>query len=95
EWALGGVMGGTFVSAVIDRSFIDQGLRWIIDYKTAEPADGETLPDFLDRLQEHYRPQLEGYAGLLAALDPDHPVRLGLYFPLVGGWREWSVEGAG
>jgi ATP-dependent exoDNAse (exonuclease V) beta subunit len=95
EWALGGVIGGIPVSAVIDRSFIDGSTRWIIDYKTAEPADGETLPDFLDRQQEHYRPQLEGYAGLLAALDPDRPVRLGLYFPLLGGWREWSVSGRG
>jgi len=95
EWALAGVIGGIPVSAVIDRSFIDGSTRWIIDYKTAEPADGETLPDFLDRQQEHYRPQLEGYAGLLAALDPDRPVRLGLYFPLLGGWREWSVSGRG
>ncbi|MFZ5467366.1 MAG: UvrD-helicase domain-containing protein [Pseudomonadota bacterium] len=95
EWALGGVIGGVPVSAVIDRSFIDQKTRWIIDYKTAEPAAGETLSVFLDRQQEHYRPQLEGYAGLLAALDPDRPVRLGLYFPLLGGWREWSVSGAG
>ncbi|MEW5973628.1 MAG: UvrD-helicase domain-containing protein [Pseudomonadota bacterium] len=95
EWALGGVIGGVPVSAVIDRSFIDQKIRWIIDYKTAEPAAGETLSAFLDRQQEHYRPQLEGYAGLLAALDPDRPVRLGLYFPLLGGWREWSVSGRG
>jgi ATP-dependent exoDNAse (exonuclease V) beta subunit len=95
EWALGGVMGGAPVSAVIDRSFIDQGVRWIIDYKTAEPAAGETLADFLARQQAHYRPQLEGYAALLAALDPDRPVRLGLYFPLLGGWCEWSAPGAG
>ncbi|MDM7323239.1 MAG: 3'-5' exonuclease, partial [Gammaproteobacteria bacterium] len=92
EWALAGVIGGIPVSAVIDRSFIDGNTRWIIDYKTAEPAAGETLADFLDRQQEHYRPQLEGYADLLTALDPDRPVRLGLYFPLLGGWREWSVS---
>ncbi|MEW6728344.1 MAG: UvrD-helicase domain-containing protein [Pseudomonadota bacterium] len=95
EWALGGVMGGAPVSAVIDRSFVDQEVRWIIDYKTAEPACGETLADFLARQQAHYRPQLEGYAALLAALDPDRPVRLGLYFPLLGGWCEWSAPGAG
>ncbi len=95
EWALAGVIGSIPVSAVIDRSFIDGSTRWIIDYKTAEPADGETLADFLDRQQEHYRPQLEGYAGLLAALDPGRPVRLGLYFPLLGGWREWSVSDRG
>ncbi|MGK0673967.1 MAG: UvrD-helicase domain-containing protein [Halothiobacillaceae bacterium] len=95
EWALGGVIGGVPVSAVIDRSFIDGNTRWIIDYKIAEPTAGETLPDFLDRQQEHYRAQLEGYADLLMALDPDRPVRLGLYFPLLGGWREWSVSGRG
>ena len=92
EWALGGVIDGERVSAVIDRSFIDQGDRWIVDYKTAEPFDGESLESFLERQQEHYRTQLEGYAALMRALEPDRPVWLGLYFPLLSGWRAWLVE---
>ena len=37
-----------------------------------------------------YRAQLEGYAGVMARMDDQHPIRLGLYFPLLRGWREWS-----
>jgi hypothetical protein len=39
--------------------------------------------------QNRYRAQLERYAQVLGKLDPC-PIRLGLYFPLLGGWREWS-----
>ncbi len=92
EWALGGMFGGQALSAVIDRSFIDEGVRWIIDYKTATPAQGEGLEAFLERQQARYRAQLETYAALLAALEPGRPLRLGLYFPLTGGWRAWAFD---
>ena len=44
---------------------------------------------FLDRERERYRPQLERYAALMRAMD-DRPIRLGLYFPALRGWREWQ-----
>ncbi len=91
EWALGGMLEGAPVSAVIDRSFVDRGARWIVDYKTSEPQPNESLEAFLDRQQEHYRGQLDGYAALLRMLEPDRPVRLGLYFPLLAGWRAWEA----
>jgi len=46
---------------------------------------------FLDRERERYRPQLERYAALMKARD-NRPMRLGLYFPLINGWREWLPE---
>ncbi|MEA3132522.1 MAG: hypothetical protein QOG17_368, partial [Gammaproteobacteria bacterium] len=36
-----------------------------------------------------YRPQLYRYAQLARKLGPE-PVRVGLYFPLMGAWREWE-----
>jgi ATP-dependent exoDNAse (exonuclease V) beta subunit len=79
---------------VIDRSFVDdQGRRWIVDYKTSS-HEGAGLDEFLDRELERYRPQLERYAELAARLGPE-PVWLGLYFPLLGGWREWRPGAAG
>jgi ATP-dependent helicase/nuclease subunit A len=33
---------------------------------------------------------MERYALLLGRAN-GHPVRLGLYFPLLGGWREWTA----
>lgn len=89
EYGLSAVFGGELRNVVLDRTFVDaQGRRWIIDYKTSA-HEGGGIEDFLDREQQRYRAQLERYARILAQIDP-RPVRLGLYFPLFGGWREWS-----
>lgn len=90
EYALTLIEYGKPVTSIIDRSFVDsKGIRWIIDYKTST-HEGGGLDAFLDREQERYREQLERYAAVLCKLD-SKPVRLGLYFPLLGGWREWEA----
>ena len=66
-----------------------QGIRWIIDYKTGS-HEGSDVNAFLDNEQNRYRGQLERYAALMQQWDKTHTIRLGLYFPLIGGWREWS-----
>jgi ATP-dependent helicase/nuclease subunit A len=88
EYALSGHEQGAMVRVVIDRSFIDGGVRWVIDYKTSQHS-GSGLEEFLDREVERYRPQLMRYARLARGLGPE-PVRLGLYFPLMRAWREWA-----
>ncbi len=89
ELALTAELDGELVSLVIDRTFVDvDGVRWIVDFKTSDHGGGG-LETFLDREQERYRAQLERYGRVLALLD-DRPQRLALYFPLVGGWREWA-----
>jgi len=81
---------GQFATVIIDRTFVDaQGVRWIVDFKTG-PHSGGGVEEFLDREQERYRGQLEKYAAVLKNLD-SRPVKLGLYFPLLGGWREWGA----
>ena len=81
--------GDAVVSIVIDRTFVDAGIRWIVDYKTST-HEGAGRDAFLDEQARRYRDQLERYARLMSRLDPAHPIRLGLYFPLLGGWREWA-----
>ncbi|MBI5136503.1 MAG: UvrD-helicase domain-containing protein [Nitrospirae bacterium] len=90
EWAVSGVLGGAVARRVIDRSFVDDGVRWIVDFKTG--VHGGDVEAFLNEEQRRYRPQLEEYARLVSALD-GRPIRLGLYFPLLGGWREWPWRG--
>ena len=91
ELRLSGAGKDGFVNVVVDRTFVDEsGTRWIVDYKTGAHAGGDVAA-FLDREQERYRGQLEQYAALLRALDP-RPIRLGLYFPLLNGWREWAAR---
>jgi superfamily I DNA/RNA helicase len=93
EHALSGYGLGEFSRVVFDRSFIDDaGIRWVIDYKTSQHLGGG-LELFLDREVERYRGQLERYGRLAQRLGPQ-PVRLGLYFPLMQAWREWSLEEA-
>jgi hypothetical protein len=55
-----------------------------VDYKTST-HEGAGVEAFLDSERERYAEQLRGYANALAGRGR---VRLGLYFPLLGGWRE-------
>ena len=90
EWELTGEIGSSLRSIKIDRSFRDSGVRWIIDFKTGW-HEGSDSAEFLNNEMERYRTQLESYGKLVAALD-QRPIKLGLYFPLMKGWREWSYE---
>jgi ATP-dependent exoDNAse (exonuclease V) beta subunit len=91
EWSLSGVVNGERVHATIDRTFIANGERWIVDYKNSAPASSETRDAFLLREVELYRPQMQTYAQLLTALEPARPLRCALYFPLLDLWQEVDV----
>jgi ATP-dependent exoDNAse (exonuclease V) beta subunit len=87
ELALTGIAAGRLTGVVIDRSFVDSaGTRWVIDFKTSR-HEGGGLESFLEQEMDRYRPQLETYVALARGLGPD-PVRAGLYFPLLGAFRE-------
>jgi hypothetical protein len=80
---------GEYIDLVIDRTFRDEsGQRWVVDYKTSS-HEGSDLEGFLDSEQERYRAQLDRYAVLMRSLD-GKPVKRGLYFPILKGWREWG-----
>jgi ATP-dependent helicase/nuclease subunit A len=89
EWALSGVDGEGIAHVVLDRTFVADGVRWIVDFKTGGHEGGD-VDTFLDGEMERYREQLERYARLVAELDR-RPIRLGLYHPLIRGWREWAA----
>ncbi len=91
EYPIAGVLDGAVIHGAVDRTFVDEGgVRWIVDYKTSAHLGGR-LDYFLDEEQRRYREQLERYARLLAGAA--RTVRLGLYFPLLDGWREWPPAG--
>ena len=88
EYALTGQTDGKIISVKLDRTFIDEeGVRWIIDYKTGTHKGG-AADEFLDREKLRYQNQMETYARLMRAKE-DREIRLGLYFPQLRGWREW------
>ncbi len=94
EWALAGYDGDAVRHYTLDRAFIADGMRWIVDFKTGRHEGGAPTA-FLDREVERYRAQLENYARTVRELDARPlPITLALYFPLVdGGWREWAFHG--
>lgn len=91
ELRLTGVAGTQTVDVVIDRTFVDEhGVRWIVDFKTSV-HEGTDREAFLDNERLRYAAQLQRYGALLRRREAGE-IRLGLYFPLLGGWREWRYE---
>jgi ATP-dependent exoDNAse (exonuclease V) beta subunit len=76
-----------FIRNVIDRTFIENKTRWIIDYKTSR-HEGKDLDNFLNREAERYEPQLNRYGALLKEYGETYPIRKALYFPLIKEWIE-------
>jgi hypothetical protein len=91
ELALTGLWDGRIESIVIDRVRIDdEGVHWIVDYKTSTHEGGD-LAGFLGQESQRYRPQLEKYAALYKSLGHRN-VRTALYFPMLQAFREVSLE---
>ncbi len=95
EWELCTREGGDVALHVIDRAFVDEdGVRWIVDYKTAGHEGGDRMR-FLDAEARRHGPQLARYARTLKQMEPWRRVRAALYFPLLDAWREIDVDAAG
>jgi len=88
EYALSGVINGEVKQFRLDRTFVANDVRWIIDYKTSQTSAGD-IESFLDKEKQNYQPQLEQYAQLMSVLDT-RPIKLAIYHPAYAGWREWS-----
>lgn len=71
---------------VIDRTFIHNNIRWIIDYKTVASNNENQMV----LLKENYLSQLESYARIFAK----HTIviKLGIYCPTNAGWIEWQYD---
>jgi ATP-dependent exoDNAse (exonuclease V) beta subunit len=91
ELPLTGLSEGRLRRVVIDRCFVDDSdTRWVIDYKTSR-HEGGGLEAFLEQEMQRYTAQLTVYAALARALGPQ-PVRVALYFPLLGVMRELTAS---
>ncbi|MFZ4076927.1 MAG: 3'-5' exonuclease, partial [Legionellaceae bacterium] len=71
---------GSSTTRIIDRTFYDQGICWIIDFKTGHE----------DVLKEkEHKIQVNGYAELMRHITQG-PVRCGLYYVPTHHWVEWE-----
>ena len=73
----------------LDRTFVADGVRWIVDFKTGQ-HEGADTGAFLDSEVQRYRPQLDRYAQALAVIDA-RPIEACLYFPLLRAFRSWRA----
>lgn len=77
--------------SIIDRTFIADGIRWIIDYKSSEPMSGQTVDNFIAAEVENYRAQLARYRECFAALEKT-TISTALYFPLLNEQRWIEID---
>ncbi|OIR17755.1 ATP-dependent helicase/nuclease subunit A [mine drainage metagenome] len=63
---------------VIDRTFVEDGVRWIVDYKLTQLDENI---DFTEAAKQH-RPQLERYAGLF--VNAGLPIKMAVLFLSTG-----------
>lgn len=86
EYGITAMLDGHPGSLVLDRTFVENGTRWIIDYKTSSHSGGD-LEGFLDNEARRYREQLQRYKNAVAITD-SRPIKTALYFPLLDRFYE-------
>ncbi len=73
---------GSLIRSIIDRTFIELAdqteVRWIIDYKSAAPAEGQSDEGFLTVQKNKYSAQMTRYKSLF---DKKIEIKTLLYFP--------------
>lgn len=69
-------------SIIIDRLFVEKGILWIVDFKTASPALGEPSDVFIGRIKKQHQEQLCHYQGVLEGIF-QLPVKAAIYCPAI------------
>jgi len=80
EYAITTVQGKQPRTQVLDRTFVEDGTHWIIDYKTSSHSGGD-VEGFLENEAKRYREQLQRYKKALT-LSETRPIKTALYFPM-------------
>lgn len=68
--------------SIVDRTFVVDQVRWIVDYKTSEPLAGQSEEDFIAQEIASYTPQLRRYRQGFAGME-EREIRTALYFPML------------
>ncbi len=89
EFAITAVVNGSAKRMILDRTFVADGSRWIIDYKTSSHSGGD-LEAFIQTEAKRYHQQLQAYKNAMS-LTEKLPVRVALYFPLLDQFKEISI----
>ncbi|MBT8147971.1 MAG: hypothetical protein KJN90_14025, partial [Gammaproteobacteria bacterium] len=78
ELAISRQVSGRLYHYAVDRTFIDKnGVRWVIDYKTAVPSANLSTEEFIEQQRQSHVEQLTSYRRLFEEIE-DRPVRTAL-----------------
>ena len=66
---------------IIDRTFVDEGVRWVIDYKSIALNPDIAEADLVSTAMQ-YQAQLDAYAALFK--HQDHPIQKAIFFVSIG-----------
>jgi hypothetical protein len=80
EYAVSGMVDGKLVHARIDRTFVADGVRWVVDFKLSIHRGGD-LDSFIEEQCERHHAQIVRYEKLLSFRG--EVVEGRLYFPLL------------
>ena len=81
ELALQAIENDEISTKVIDRTFIANGNRWVIDYKTMAIENSQDVAA-IEGIAMQFKPQLAGYALLFA--HEDLPIKQAIFFLSIG-----------
>jgi len=88
EYALSSLRpDGRLSEHIIDRSYVENNVRWVVDYKSAVPDSEQPLAQFLEQQSQRYAPQMQRYRELFLAMEK-RPVKTALYFTTIPYWLE-------
>lgn len=80
EYAISTHIDGKPSIRIIDRTFIHEGKRWIIDYKTSAPKPEQSESQFIAEQKVAHKSQLDDYARCFANME-NIPQQKAIYFP--------------
>ncbi|AVX92599.1 MULTISPECIES: UvrD-helicase domain-containing protein [Pseudomonas] len=72
-----------WVHRYLDRPFVDDGVYWIIDWKTPDCPEGMPVEQFLSREVNRYAPKMREYKQAVQDAGVTLPVKLALFLPAV------------
>jgi ATP-dependent helicase/nuclease subunit A len=88
EYALSSLRtDGRLAEHLVDRTYVENGTRWVVDYKSAVPDSGQALEEFLEQQVTHYAQQMQRYRDLFISMEAQ-PVKCALYFTSIPHWLE-------
>lgn len=83
EVQVSGYRNGRWIHRYLDRPFVDAGVYWITDWKTAACPDGVSVEDFVRAITARYKAKMEEYRSVVMEAGITLPIKLGLYLPAV------------